>query len=177
MPSLACRRRGPPDNPDPSTWDPKRYTGLRSHFLNAIAPALRIGQDAITPSSSPLRRLAKIRRACIGDRKWFSLSINDLPCPPKTSFTCTERSVKFEAGNRVRRANTPGSKRTPQVTIRFSRDTSAKRERGPTKQHHVRIDPLSLREITKIRFGFASGMTRARPVPKHFAALRSSRRS
>jgi len=54
----------------------------------------------------------------------------------------------------------PGRKRAPQVRIRLAMAMSAKRERGPTKQHRVWIQPASARETTKIRFGFASGTTR-----------------
>jgi hypothetical protein len=68
--------------------------------------------------------------------------------------------VKSQAGKRVRRGSAPGRKRAPHVRIRLAIATSAKRERGPTKQHRVRIHPASAREITKIRFGFASGITR-----------------
>ena len=68
--------------------------------------------------------------------------------------------MKSQAGKRVRRGSAPGRKRAPQVRIRLAIATSAKRERGPTRQHRVRIHPASAREITKIRFGFASGIMR-----------------
>lgn len=62
------------------------------------------------------------------------------------------------------RSNAPGRNRTPQVRIRSVMVTSAKWERGPTKQHRVRIQP-SERETAKIRFGFASGTIRhERPI-------------
>jgi hypothetical protein len=44
--------------------------------------------------------------------------------------------------------------------IRSTMASSANRERGPARQHHVRIRPASARDMTKMRFGFASGITR-----------------
>lgn len=98
--------------------------------------------------------------AAIGEFDSLNCSVSSLPRAPKTSSTRTERSVKSRAGKRVRRGSAPALKRAPHVRIRWAIVMSAKRERGPTKQHRFRIQPASVRETTKIRFAFASGITR-----------------
>lgn len=84
-----------------------------------------------------------------------SLSSSILPRAPKASSVGTERSVKSDAGRRVSMGSAPGRKRAPHVKIRPAIDTSAKRERAPTRAHRA-----LKRDATKIRWGLASGIIR-----------------
>jgi hypothetical protein len=112
------------------------------------------------PANSVARKPAIARMASTEDFDSPSRSINHVPRLPKTSSIARERSVKSQAGKRVSRGNAPGRKRAPQVKTRSAIDTSAKRERGPTRKHLAQLRRESSCETMKMRYGLASGIIR-----------------